>query len=988
MLELRTLGGLELHRAGDSTSAPVALQTKRLVLLAHLASTPSGGFRRRDSVLALFWPNLDQEHARGALRQALHALRNALGDGVIRTRGESEIGVSGSMLRWDAQEMAVALEAGQHAAALALYRGEFLDGVFVAGASPELEEWIAGERTRLRQLAARAAWGVAEGLAGRAEVGAAVRQAVRLSGADESALRRGIMLLDQQGDHAGAIALYEEFARRMARDFEVEPSTETRAVIASIRARVAPVVVNPAKGDVAEIIPASAEVPVNRGTAPARSRRLTLAAGILGIVALLVVALRLSPTAGRPGESNIVAVVPFQMSGADRSHAWLQEGMVDLLTIRLDGSGGLKLTDAPTMVAAWRRDASHDSTTDPMASARRLAAGVGAEWVVTGSVAGNANRIILSATLEAVATRRTIARAAAEGAADSLPALVDRLAVQLLGGGAGLDEDRLASLTSASFPAIRAFLDGRAASRRGRRDLALIQFRKAVTLDSNFALAAFDLARVSAWAGTQEDGQLGVRLAMAGRQRLGTSDRAFLDAWAGITRDAPEMFQRWNAAVTAQPNRAETWYSLGDSYYHLGALAGIKDALTLADDAFHQGWRLDSVASAGRLDGSVVAEPVEHMIQLAHLRRDTAEVRRLVALLVAADSSSSLARALGWHQAVLEGGAGKASRRWIEGADQRGLMLLSFFIMWTGEGVADLPRVFHADRRWLTLHDPGYSEFALTSYALIRGRPGDVPAGATRPERRPPSAQRAWLRYALWWDGDTTGADAVVRALESRSSRVPATPEEQRDQLLDLCTAGLWHAMRGELGSARDAGRQLGTARLSGLAGEDSLRFADHGMLCAALIDAAVATALGSRDSRTRVWVADSLARRYVFAILSSPRLPETNLVLARLWEAQGDRPRALAALRRRGAYYMEAPLFMTTFLREEGRLAALNGDTAAAVRAYRHYLGLRYDPEPSLRSEVERVRQELARLEGRAQLSRGPATREQPDLARQFGGR
>jgi serine/threonine-protein kinase len=98
--------------------------------------------------------------------------------------------------------------------------------------------------------------------------------------------------------------------------------------------------------------------------------------------------------------------------------------------------------------------------------------------------------------------------------------------------------------------------------------------------------------------------------------------------------------------------------------------------------------------------------------------------------------------------------------------------------------------------------------------------------------------------------------------------------------------------------------------------------------------------------------------------------LPEANLVLARLWEAQGDLPRALAALRRRGAYYMEAPFFMTTFLREEGRLAALTGDTVSAIRAYRHYLGLRYDPEPQLRPEVERVRQALARLEGRGGLS------------------
>ena len=59
----------------------------------------------------------------------------------------------------------------------------------------------------------------------------------------------------------------------------------------------------------------------------------------------------------------------------------------------------------------------------------------------------------------------------------------------------------------------------------------------------------------------------------------------------------------------------------------------------------------------------------------------------------------------------------------------------------------------------------------------------------------------------------------------------------------------------------------------------------------------------------------------------------------------------------------MMAPIFMSTFLRQEGRLSALTGDTVGAIRAYRHYLALRRDPEPALRPEVERVRAELTAL-------------------------
>jgi hypothetical protein len=86
------------------------------------------------------------------------------------------------------------------------------------------------------------------------------------------------------------------------------------------------------------------------------------------------------------------------------------------------------------------------------------------------------------------------------------------------------------------------------------------------------------------------------------------------------------------------------------------------------------------------------------------------------------------------------------------------------------------------------------------------------------------------------------------------------------------------------------------------------------------------------------------------------------SLVLARLLETQGDLAGALAAVRRR-PYVATLLIYLSSFLREEGRLAALTGDRAGAIRSYRHYLALRSNPEPSLKPEVERVRAELAKL-------------------------
>jgi hypothetical protein len=81
--------------------------------------------------------------------------------------------------------------------------------------------------------------------------------------------------------------------------------------------------------------------------------------------------------------------------------------------------------------------------------------------------------------------------------------------------------------------------------------------------------------------------------------------------------------------------------------------------------------------------------------------------------------------------------------------------------------------------------------------------------------------------------------------------------------------------------------------------------------------------------------------------------------------ERLGDVPAALVAVRRRSySYHLSDYLAMN--LREEGRLAALTGDRAGAARAYRHYLALRSDAEPSLRLKVDSVRAELAGLDAK----------------------
>ena len=141
MLRLITLGRLLLLRNGPP-SEPIHLQPKRLGLLAYLALTARDGYQQRDTLLALFWPRADREHARRCLRQALFHLRNELGDGVLVNRGRDGIALATNRLWCDAAAVDAAIHEHRKAEAIELYTGEFLPGFFVDRDGLELEEWV------------------------------------------------------------------------------------------------------------------------------------------------------------------------------------------------------------------------------------------------------------------------------------------------------------------------------------------------------------------------------------------------------------------------------------------------------------------------------------------------------------------------------------------------------------------------------------------------------------------------------------------------------------------------------------------------------------------------------------------------------------------------------------------------------------------------------------------------------------------------------
>jgi len=116
-------GTVDLKDSQDREVQAVLRRPKLLALLGYLAAARPAGFHRRDTLVALLWPEDDNAHARNSLRQAVHALRAALGREAVTARGEEELGLGEQALSCDVCEFAAALEAGAAERALELYRG-------------------------------------------------------------------------------------------------------------------------------------------------------------------------------------------------------------------------------------------------------------------------------------------------------------------------------------------------------------------------------------------------------------------------------------------------------------------------------------------------------------------------------------------------------------------------------------------------------------------------------------------------------------------------------------------------------------------------------------------------------------------------------------------------------------------------------------------------------------------------------------------------
>ena len=963
MIRLWTLGQAGLEDSEQPPPSPLLGQAKPFALLCYLALARPERSCRRDSLIAIFWPDLDHEHGRAALRQALRVLRRCLGAEAVINRGDDETGLNPGQVWCDATAFEELCDAREPERAMALYRGDLLPGLHVATVAPELAHWLDAARTGLRRRAHDAARCCLEQYRRAGDVPAAcrwARRALELDPFDESSLRDLLQLLDQSGDRAGAVQEYERFGVRLARELEIRPTAESEALITAIRGA-APAqpdaargTGNRADGPHPEAAAHSAPVQSGRTWVAQNGGRLLLGA-LLGVIALGAVALWPRPVAPVTLRSDLVAVIPWRVDGADGSLGYLREGMLDLLGATLTGEGGLRSAD-PRTVLRLRRSLQPDTLGDTsLETALEIARRIGAGRVIRGTAVGSAAHLTLVATEVTVANPGAAHAFSVSGTIDSLPWMVERLTAQLLAHETA-QPGQLPGLLTTSLAALRRYLEGRAEFRRGRYGEASHDLDEALSLDSSFTLAALGLAGGGL---TRTDGQLmerGRRLAWRDAKRLSARDQALLKAVVGLhypaAPDEREYLAAREQAVALAPESPEAQYWLADSYFHHGRLLALPDWSARARAGFERAIELDSAFAA----------PYQHLIELKLSSGDTVGVRRLAAAYFSLDSAAEYRDFLRWRVAVgLEDSTELTSLRAGFGRmTEESLYRIAGDAELEGIAIEDAERATAAlatmtagtPRRWV-------AAYAGESLRSNQGRPSAALAESPdmSTDGRRPLADR-WFQVtdALYSDGDTLAAARAVEELTPLTERrAPGAGSAADSQDVATCAVALWRVHHLQPEAVGAAIRRLGLRSRSSPTG-----FGVWMRACGIILEARLATLQGSPAATSARARLDSLVGSG--PTLFSPLRVAAILELADIRGQLGDLHGALAAVQRRENEY--SPRYLSTQLLREGRLATTLGDSATALRAYRHYLALRSAPEPCLQPRVDSVRAELAALE------------------------
>jgi TolB-like protein/DNA-binding SARP family transcriptional activator len=392
------------------------------LLLAYLALRPNHRQTRRN-LATLLWGDASDETAQGNLRTCLWGVRKALGEAghrVLTSEGEDLV-LNAAAFEIDAltfRRLAARPDRIALEQAVEIYAGEFLEGLSIE--SEEFESWRREEAARFRNQTidalSRLMSQLAEGGENERAVEAGLR-ILRLEPLCESTVRSLMRLYAETGRRGSAIQLYRSLEETLRTELDVQPESETRAVLDEVsrwrehspRTNGLPTSAITLPSPSALGAPAATAVE-QPGASPRRpqstlfGRRAPFAigAGVSIIAAALfifyppsnpfqrVVAERAASAS--EASSVSVAVLPFLNLSADPDQQFFSDGMTEEITTALARVPGLKVV-ARTSALRFK-----DQTRDIQSIGRQLHA----SHLIEGSVRRAGDRVRVAVQLVGV----------------------------------------------------------------------------------------------------------------------------------------------------------------------------------------------------------------------------------------------------------------------------------------------------------------------------------------------------------------------------------------------------------------------------------------------------------------------------------------------------------------------------------------------------------------------------------------------------------
>ncbi|MBI3177122.1 MAG: AAA family ATPase, partial [Chloroflexi bacterium] len=237
MLQIQCLGSFSTYLDGKPLEG---MKQRAEALLCYLAVT--GQPQQCAHLASLLWSDTNEDKANNSLRQILHNLRTLLGDHLQFSSQavslspdkplQSDVAIFQAKLK-----VSTSKDLGSLTEAVALYRGDFLQGFALDDASL-FEEWMLGQRERLRHQMLQALHQLAVHHTQRGEINPAMDYTLRLLELEpwrEEAHRQLMLLLARSGQRSAALAQYEKCKQVLARELEVEPAQETQVLYERIK---------------------------------------------------------------------------------------------------------------------------------------------------------------------------------------------------------------------------------------------------------------------------------------------------------------------------------------------------------------------------------------------------------------------------------------------------------------------------------------------------------------------------------------------------------------------------------------------------------------------------------------------------------------------------------------------------------------------------------------------------------------------------------